>query len=67
MPYAIDELFAAEVVTGLAFFGDFTFDHVLRGDTGMVSAGHPERIEALHPARADDHVLKGDVEGMTDM
>src|SRR6185437_7721739 len=61
-PYARNEFVASEVMAGLAVLGDFALDHVLRRDTGVVGARHPQRVEALHPARPYDHVLERHVE-----
>src|ERR1700722_14867044 len=66
-PDALDEAVAAEVVAGLAVLGDFTLDDVLGRDAGVIGAGHPQRVEALHPARADDHILERDVERVAEM
>ena len=40
------------------------FDHRLRGDSGVIGAGHPERVEALHPFHADQDVLQRVVQRM---
>ena len=37
-------------------------DHGLRGDAGVVGAGHPEGVVALHPPPADQDVLQRVVE-----
>src|SRR5439155_26377416 len=60
LPNAFDQLLAAKVVAGLAFFlTDSAFDHRLRGDAGVVGAGHPEGVVSLHSAPANEHVLGG--------
>ena len=44
----------AEVVPGfLLLLADAAFDHGLGGDAGVVGAGHPEGVVALHPPPAD--------------
>ena len=67
MPYARDERLAAEVVAALALFREFALDHVLRGDSGVVGARLPQRVVALHPARAHDNVVQRDVQRMAEM
>ncbi len=58
---------APELMAIGLLLGDFALHHVLRGDSGMVGAGHPQRVVALHPAGAHDDVLQGYVEGMSQM
>ena len=54
-PDAADQLLAAQIVAGLALlFAQTPFDNGLRGDAGVVRAGHPQRVEALHPFAAND-------------
>ncbi len=43
------------------------FDDGLRGDAGVVGAGHPEGVVALHPLEADDDVLQRVVEGVAEV
>ena len=60
-----DQFFAAEVVASLLFLGeDSSFHHRLRGDAGVIGAGHPLGVESLHPPPADQHVLQRIVEGV---
>ena len=40
------------------------FHHGLRGDAGVVGAGHPQGVVALHAPPADQHVLQRVVEGV---
>ena len=63
-PDALEELLAAEVITGLALLAQLLLHADLRGDTGMVHAGDPEGGMALHALEADEHVLHGGVHGM---
>ena len=63
-PDALEELLAAEVITGLALLAQLLLHADLRGDTGMVHAGDPEGGIALHALEADEHVLHGGVHGM---
>ena len=39
-------------------------DHGLRGDAGVIGAGHPQGVVALHAPPADQHVLQRVVEGV---
>ena len=61
-----DQLFAAEVVAVEVFFSSCRppFDHGLRGDAGVIGAGHPEGVVALHPLAADEDVLQRVVQGV---
>ena len=58
LPDPFDELLAAEVVPRQAFLFELPLDHDLRRDPRMVDAGHPERVVALHPLVAAEHVLE---------
>ena len=65
--HPFDEGLAAQVETGLALLRDQLLDHVLRGDAGVVGAGHPEGVVAGHAAPPHDHVLDGVVEPVPDV
>lgn len=67
LPYTFDELLAAEVVASLTLPGDFAFDDVLGRNSRMVSAGHPQRIVALHTACTDNDIVQRIVECMTEV
>ena len=67
VPHALDERFAAHVVTLLAFLGERALHHVLRGDARMVGAGNPQNIFTLLAGMTAEYVLKSLVQGMTDM
>ena len=47
--------------------GELALDDVLGGDAGVVHAGQPQRLEALHPLAPDQRVLHGVVEGVADV
>ena len=57
-----DEVLAAEVVAADALLLQLALHHDLRGDAGMVGAGHPQRVEAAHPVVARQAVHDGLVE-----
>lgn len=63
LPDPLDEGLPAQVVPGLALLAQLALDDVLRGDTGVVHAGLPQRLVALHPLAArqgvDERVLEG--------
>ncbi len=63
LPDTLDEGLPAEVVSGLALLGELAFDDVLGGDAGVVHAGLPQRLVALHALAAgegvDQRVLEG--------
>ena len=49
---------------GIFLFEEPPLDDRLGGDAGVVGAGHPEGLEALHPLLPDEHVLQGVVQGV---
>ncbi len=63
LPDPLDEGLPAQVVPGLALLAQFALDDVLRGDAGVVHAGLPQRLVALHALAAgqgvDERVLEG--------
>ena len=65
--HALHEGFAADVEPCVTLGCDLFLHHVLRGDSGVVSAGHPERFVAGHAAPADEDVLHGVVQAMPHM
>ena len=59
---------AAEVVPGLLLLLEqATLDDGLGGDAGVVGAGHPEGVEALHPPPSDEDVLERVIERMAEV
>ena len=48
----------------LLLFQQPPLDDGLRGDARVVGAGHPERLETLHPLLADEDVLQRVVQRM---
>ena len=42
-------------------------DDRLGGDAGVIGAGHPERLEALHAFLADEDVLQRVVQGVAEV
>ena len=58
-PDPLDQRLAAEVVAGLLLLLEQPLlDDGLGGDAGVVGAGHPEGVVALHPPPADQDVLE---------
>ena len=65
VPHPLQELLPAQVVAGQALLGAQLLLHLdLGGDAGVVRAGHPQRLVALHPLVADQDVLEGGVHGV---
>ena len=65
LPDPLEELLAAQVVTGLALLDPQIFLHLdLGGDAGVVGAGHPQGGVALHPLEASEDVLQRAVQGV---
>src|SRR5580704_1096452 len=58
LPDALHEFLAAHVAPFLTFFGKLALHHHLRGNSGVVGAGQPERHIAAHavPAHNDVHL-----------
>ena len=68
LPDALDEPFATELVAGHLLLEKEPFlNDRLGGDAGMVGAGHPEGLVALHAFLADEDVLKGVVQGVAEV
>ena len=60
-----DEILARKIGAAFALFReDALLDHGLRGDAGVVSAGHPDGVVARHPPPADKNVLQRVVQRM---
>ena len=55
-PNAALEFFAAQILALDSFLGEHAFDDELRGDSGVVHAGQPERSFAAHAMPANEHV-----------
>src|SRR5712692_10015020 len=66
-PYALDESLATELMAVLPLLGNLALDHVLRRDSRVIGPRQPQRVVALHPARAHDHVVQRNVERMPEM
>ncbi len=64
LPGPLDERLTADVVPRLTLFGELLLDLVLGGDTGVVHARQPQRLEALHPLAAGEGVHQRDLEGV---
>ena len=67
-PNAFQELFAAQVITSLAFlFFDNLFNLNLGCQACMVIAGHPQGVVAHHAVPADQDILQGIIQRMAHM
>ncbi len=62
LPDLLREGLAAEVVAADLLFLQLALDHDLRGDAGVVGAGHPEGVRAHHAVVAREAVHDGLVE-----
>ena len=62
LPEALFEALATKVVARQPFLGQFTLNHVLGGDGGVIGARHPQRGPAVHALPANHQVLVGDEE-----
>ena len=57
-PNLLDEFFPSQILLLYALARQILFDHILRCDTGMVSARHPKDVIALHPLVSHHYVLQ---------
>ncbi len=57
LPDPLDKGLPAQGVAVFAFRGQLALHHVLGGDAGVVGAGHPQGVEAVHALEADQDVL----------
>ncbi len=68
LPDAIDQARAAQLVPAeLLLAQQPSLDDRLRGDAGMVGAGHPQGLESLHPFLANENVLQRVVQGVAEV
>ena len=64
-PHTLKELLAAQIVTGQSLVLPQLLLHLdLGGDAGVVAAGQPQCLVALHPLKAGQDVLQGAVQGV---
>lgn len=59
VPHLLDEQLATEVLFGLAVDGELLFHHALGRDAGVIHAGLPEHLVALHPLAPGQGVHHG--------
>ena len=67
LPDPLDEGLAAQIVAAQALLGELALHHVLGGDAGVVHAGQPQGVVALHPAAPDQRVHQRVVERVADV
>ena len=66
LPDPAEKFLPAQVIAGLVLLLPQVFFHLdLSGDAGVVHAGHPQSLIALHPLLADDGVLNGHIKSVT--
>jgi hypothetical protein len=65
-PHALDEGIPTQVVAGLALVGELALDDVLGGDAGVVHAGLPQHLVALHPPTPGQCIHERVLEGVPD-
>ena len=58
VPHPLQELFPAQVVAGQALLAQLLLYLDLGGDAGVVNAGDPQGVVALHPLETDQGVLQ---------
>src|SRR5438067_7378181 len=60
LPISFQKLLTAQILALLAFNGELSLHHHLRGDAGMVGARHPQRFVAAHAFPTDDDVHRSE-------
>ncbi|MCG3774104.1 MAG: hypothetical protein JW395_0921 [Nitrospira sp.] len=66
-PDALNEAIASQRFPGGAFGHELLFHDVLRGNPGVIGAGQPEHIAALHAPPAYENVLERMIQRVADM
>ena len=61
VPDSLQELFPAKIVAGQTLLAELFLNLDLGCDTGMVNAGNPQGVVALHTLEADQGILQGSV------
>ena len=65
VPYTLQELLTAQIMAGQTLcVAQFLFHLDLSGNAGVVTAGEPQRLIALHPFVTDQDILLRAVHGM---
>ena len=64
LPDFFEEFLAAQVMTRNLLRVELALDHDLRGDAGVVGAGLPQRVVAVHAMEARERVHDGVLEGV---
>src|SRR5262245_41629993 len=64
-PCASLECLAAELQAAFSFFQQLAFHHHLRCNSGVIRAGHPERVDPLHSIPPDHDVMESMLKGMS--
>ena len=62
-----DKRFTAHFETARSLLEEPLFDHRLGRDAGVIGAGHPHGVCALHPVVSHEHILERVVERMTEV
>ncbi len=64
-PDPLHEGLAADIESSLTLRGQNPFDHVLRGDAGVIGARKPESGPSPHPLEPNQDILNGVIEAVT--
>jgi hypothetical protein len=67
LPHPFEERFPPELLAARPLLRQLSFHHDLRGDPRVVGTGQPQRVEPLHAPPADDEVLEGELQRVTDV
>ena len=65
VPDTLQEFFTSQVVAGQTFLAKLLLHLDLGGDTGVIDAGNPQGVVALHPLEPDQGILQCRVHGVT--
>ena len=65
VPYTLQEFFTAKIVAGQTLLAKLLLHLDLGGDAGVIDAGNPQGVIALHPLEPDQSILQCRVHGVT--
>ena len=65
IPDALQKLFTTKIVAGQALLAKLLLHLDLGGDAGVIDAGNPQGVVALHPLEPDQGILQCRVHGVT--
>ena len=64
-PHRINKILTTKLLPASTFACKFFFHHILSGDPGMISAGHPENIVAFQSVIPTEDILERHIQRMS--